>query len=309
MKSYEKMAEDVFRRRDEYEAAKRAKQKAARRVVASGVCLTLFAAVCLYFVTVLHKPTVPSYEIPPDDPEEQKILIQEKIDAALWYDRSSENLMADIASSYSYWNGLLCYYTVYGKLVRAEAEGADTVFAIIVKEYPESKEDRQRFDYNGHSVDAWQEMLKQQEAELSGMKLLQSEGALLQYGEALYTTGTPSGELWSREKYELHISRYKKELLEKYLADGRFLSEELAADIQQQQEKCNALRQCLKDAEAAYHDAFTTALYQCFRSYEIPVCISKGNCFIFATANLLKKLDPEVFDNCLFSLAELREFE
>lgn len=65
---------------------------------------------------------------------------------------------------------------------------------------------------------------------------LLKDGESLKYGEALYTTGTPDGEKWLKEFYELRIEFYGEEFLAKYIVDGEFLRDKVVSDI----EKINA---------------------------------------------------------------------
>ena len=55
-------------------------------------------------------------------------------------------------------------------------------------------------------------------------------GDELKYGPALYETGTPDGIRWDQSYYEAQVAFFGP-LLDKYIADGRFLREQLEADI------------------------------------------------------------------------------
>ncbi|MBR5712414.1 MAG: hypothetical protein IKX54_02355 [Lachnospiraceae bacterium] len=63
------------------------------------------------------------------------------------------------------------------------------------------------------------------------MELLLKEGEYLKYGAALYETGTPDGERWTRELYEERVAMYG-DLIERYIVDGELMREQLAKDIE-----------------------------------------------------------------------------
>ena len=60
---------------------------------------------------------------------------------------------------------------------------------------------------------------------------LLKQGDSLKYGEALYTTGTPDGEKWTKDFYEQRVDFYGEEFLAKYIVNGEFLRDAVEADI------------------------------------------------------------------------------
>ena len=60
---------------------------------------------------------------------------------------------------------------------------------------------------------------------------LLKQGDSLKYGEALYTTGTPDGEKWTKEFYEQRVEFFGKDLLSKYIVDGEFLRKSVESDM------------------------------------------------------------------------------
>ncbi len=60
---------------------------------------------------------------------------------------------------------------------------------------------------------------------------LLKDGDSLKYGEALYTTGTPDGEKWTKEFYEQRVEFYGEDLLSKYIVDGEFLRKNVESDM------------------------------------------------------------------------------
>jgi len=60
---------------------------------------------------------------------------------------------------------------------------------------------------------------------------LLKQGDMLKYGEALYTTGTPDGEKWTKELYEQRVEFFGEDLLSKYIVDGEFLRKSVESDM------------------------------------------------------------------------------
>ena len=103
------------------------------------------------------------------------------------------------------------------------------------------------FVYNGKSLAEY--ALEADAERLLGGKLgqLLKLGDSLKYGDALYKTGTPTGEKWSKELYDETVETIGKDLIAKYIVDGEFLVEKLEADIA----ACGENKQCL----VAYEEA------------------------------------------------------
>ncbi len=60
---------------------------------------------------------------------------------------------------------------------------------------------------------------------------LLKQGDMLKYGEALYTTGIPDGEKWTKELYEQRVEFFGEDLLSKYIVDGEFLRKSVESDM------------------------------------------------------------------------------
>ena len=60
---------------------------------------------------------------------------------------------------------------------------------------------------------------------------LLKQGDSLKYGEALYTTGTPDGEKWTKDFYEQRVDFYGEEFLAKYIVNGEFLRDKVVSDM------------------------------------------------------------------------------
>jgi len=82
------------------------------------------------------------------------------------------------------------------------------------------------------------------------LEILVKDGDSLKYGEALYTTGTPTGEKWLKEHYDETVAFYGSEIIEKYIVDGEFLIEALYEDEE-------ALQNNIKKLEIEFQKACT----------------------------------------------------
>ena len=60
---------------------------------------------------------------------------------------------------------------------------------------------------------------------------LLKQGDSLKYGEALYTSGTPDGEKWTKDFYEQRVDFYGEEFLAKYIVNGEFLRDKVVSDM------------------------------------------------------------------------------
>ena len=88
------------------------------------------------------------------------------------------------------------------------------------------------------------------------MMMLLKMGDDLKYGDALCETGNADGVKWDRNFYENQVSFFGG-LLDRYIADGTFLREELEADIAAYQ--TTAARDAYADAFHAYMESFIPA--------------------------------------------------
>ena len=104
------------------------------------------------------------------------------------------------------------------------------------------------FVYNGRTI---QEYVYDTFGEdVSKLEQLLEQGDIIKYGEAVYTTGTPDGIIWTESMYNYRIEFYGDELISKYIVDGEFLKEQLQADLKE-----------LKDGYKAALDEAVEAFY------------------------------------------------
>lgn len=89
-------------------------------------------------------------------------------------------------------------------------------------------------------------------------------GDSLKYGEALYTTGTPTGEKWAKALYDETVETIGADLIAKYIVDGEFLVEKLEADIA----ACSENEPCRIAYEEACNAYYIFAVEEAIKSLE-----------------------------------------
>jgi hypothetical protein len=127
-------------------------------------------------------------------------------------------------AGFTEWNGKTITLSLYDAL--SDTKNKDSLIAIGV-----GFEIDTNFVYNGKSLAEY--ALEADAERLLGGKLgqLLKLGDSLKYGDALYKTGTPTGEKWAKELYDETVETIGKDLIAKYIVDGEFLVEKLEADI------------------------------------------------------------------------------
>ncbi|MBO4876455.1 MAG: hypothetical protein J5501_00435 [Ruminococcus sp.] len=121
------------------------------------------------------------------------------------------------------WNGITVSYSLYEVL--KEQNGSDTLIAVSP-----SFETDENYVYNGKTIAQHMKDYDEGWVRSQMMQSLIKEGEYLKYGEALYTTGAPDGEKWSKQWYDERVAQYG-ELLDKYIVNGEFLRDKLEADL------------------------------------------------------------------------------
>ena len=119
---------------------------------------------------------------------------------------------------------------MYGALYWAINENPEGRFNIVALYRPVTS-DVTSFVYDGETLAELAIAAYDEEYMPLKMEELLKFGEDLKYGDALYKTGTPSGEKWDKGFYEERIAYFGEEMLGKYIVDGTFLSDELKKDI------------------------------------------------------------------------------
>ena len=150
-------------------------------------------------------------------------------------------------AGFTEWNGKTITLSLYDAL--SDTKNNDSLIAIGV-----GFEIDTNFVYNGKSLAEYALEADAERLLCGKLGQLLKLGDSLKYGDALYKTGTPTGEKWSKELYDETVETIGKDLIAKYIVDGEFLVEKLEADIA----ACGENKQCLVAYEEA-RNAFCRA--------------------------------------------------
>lgn len=229
------------------------------------------------------------------------------------------------------WNGITMEWWLYCELTQGDGGGTlavrvNNTLSSVPPEYV----------YNGKSISEWNEerLALWEKSEL--IWVVYKYGFDLVYGEALYTTGAPTGVHWSKEHYDEIMSEYGDIFNEIYAEYEKFLTEnglwdEVADDIGIYWEKMEAVIYDMCDdintrsAEVAINidEARETYIiensillglgsdfYDAASSLAIPVYANGNHAYIFATAEKLGALAGMTdCDGLVFALASKKAFE
>ena len=157
------------------------------------------------------------------------------------YEDKSDNDIMFYDSLYVKWNGKEVMSNLYDVLRKPSDEVLPINFKL-------SMSPDYNFEYKGKKLSDYANANYNEE--MNKLKDLLMYGNQLQYGETIYTTGMPDGTKRTKEWYEERVEYFGEELLSKYIVDGKFLDENLRADIN---ELTKNNRTVYKEAEKAYY--------------------------------------------------------
>lgn len=127
-------------------------------------------------------------------------------------------------AGFTEWNGKTITLSLYDAL--SNENNKDSWLAVgVVFEIDTS------FVYNGKTIAEYASEADDERLLLGKLGGLLKLGDSLKYGDALYKTGTPTGEKWTKELYDETVEDIGKDIIAKYIVDGEFLVEKLEADI------------------------------------------------------------------------------
>lgn len=136
---------------------------------------------------------------------------------------------------------------LYWAIRDAESEETELKYAVLVGLHPD-----EQYEYKGKTLKEYESDAFNERVAPSILGELLKEGEYLKYGELIYTTGAPDGELWAKEYYEQKIVYYGEELLAKYIVDGELLRDKLEADMAE--DVPTVAKDALREARIAYLD-------------------------------------------------------
>lgn len=111
--------------------------------------------------------------------------------------------------------------------------------------------------YSGKTVSEYGSKVTEALVLSEKLKTFAKVGDSLKYGEALYTTGTPTGEKWTKENYERTVAYYGNEIIQKYIVNEEFLKSKLSADIASLKARLESLQ---KEFEEAHEASISAAI-------------------------------------------------
>ena len=206
------------------------------------------------------------------------------------------------ASYYVLWNGRL---NMTGTLKTAIDENPGSIYAVLAQYRPVTAEITD-FTYEGKTLSEIAIEADNERQMPEKMKELLKWGDALKYGEALYESGMPSGEKWSKALYEDKVAYFGEELLGKYIVDGEFLREALENDIA----ALPTIKMTTPDGTSTvtyYGDASAakqyTLAYNAYLDYYLPTVIEG-----FSQSGIKCTRDPYV-NSCLHFCATESELE
>lgn len=238
MKNCDEMVNSLLERREQYNADKKRKRKAAVRISSVFCCFLLVAVVGfgVWQSGIFNTP-------PSSTPE--GVFIPGKIDdvsdyTVIWADTNNETEDNAIVE----WNGKQVGLSLLTALRNAPQNSKVAIMA-----RPHIDDD---FVYNGKTLAEYYKEAENERNFPDKLWQLIKVGESLKYGEALYQTGTPDGEKWAQSLYQETIEFFGEDLLSKYIVDGVFLKEKVEADIDAAQ------------SEKTAQNAYELACRECF---------------------------------------------
>lgn len=210
MKNYEETIDSVLGRVHDYEADQKRKRRELKRIAVSLGCFCLVVLVGLGVWQVAAPSDEVSREFPPLTWGDEIGGFSSAFESIAWHKE---------------WNGKSIGYRLNEAIEQSEEDERLFIYAI-----PTWNADLVDFVYQGKTLEEYaaEKQAEREAAEKLGQLL--KEGEVLQYGEAVYQTGTPDGERWAKELYDTTVAYYGKELLETYIVNGIFLKEKAEFD-------------------------------------------------------------------------------
>lgn len=197
-----------------------------------------------------------------------------ELDFNLWYTKD--------------WEGFYVGNDLYKDLINAENEKSFIVQAMPVDYIAKD------FVYKGKSYDVYKQEYKESQTLVEKLECLLEEGEALKYGELLCTTGTPSGEIWSQERYNYKTqSYYGKNMLDTYIVNGEFLKDKVQRDLALAGSEAKSRSGLLNVAEATGRYAQLDKALSIFKAIDENAVIENGVIELTITKNSLLDIPKE----------------
>ena len=182
-------------------------------------------------------------------------------------------------------------YRLYDAL---ESGDDNDIFAILARPAVDYT-----FKYNGKTLAQYYSDMCNERNLPEILAQLQKEGDSLKYGDALYKTGTPTGEKWAQSWYEERIKYYGDAILGKYIVNGEFLSDKLKQDMATAM-NCNEATESYKTAYGAYLSDVAASIHG-----ELPaeVVTEENGIIMYLTREEFSVFSPDGISGWTFDLA------
>lgn len=123
------------------------------------------------------------------------------------------------------WENKTISISLWNALEKADGDDSLKIYPVAL-----ANEDDTNFTYNGKTLKEYRDAWDRKDSMLGRLGALLKVGDELKYGETLYIAGTPDGEKWAKELYEETVEMIGNDLLDKYIVNGEFLSDDVIKD-------------------------------------------------------------------------------
>ena len=190
----------------------------------------------------------------------------------------------------------------------AEAENGNKRLAILVSPILRGKAFR-AFLYQGRTYSEWEAYASACFDEMGRRQRLLKLGDALKYGEALYTTGTPEGERWSKELYEKTVSELGEDFLARYIVNGELKKDLLEQEIEQYDAEYRRVYEIYGELADAFREELAQMNAEQLIGQGIPCEVIRGRLFMFVTAWELAQIRHIDRADVMLSLASRRMYD
>ena len=188
------------------------------------------------------------------------------------------------------------------------SEESDTRFAILASPVLYGKT-FSAFVYQGKTYGEWEAYASACYDEMTLRRGLLRLGDALKYGEALYTTGTPEGERWSKELYEKTVAEFGEDFLARYIVNGELKKDLLEQEIEEYDAEYMRVYEVYGELADAFREVQAQKNAEQLIGQGIPCEVIRGRLFMFVTAWELAQIRHIDRADVMLSLASRRMYD
>lgn len=202
-------------------------------------------------------------------------------------------------NGFVHWNDKTVTSSLWEVLQSAAADDYLNIYVVM----PVSVQD-QDFTYKGKTLKEYSDIWDQSRELINKLEELHKVGEFLKYGEALYTTGTPTGEKWSKQLYDETVAYYGSELLNEYIVDSELLLDKIRSDTETAKKSVEAARREYTKACKEYQKSKLAAEYRKLKEQGINAGLSStGNTLmILVTKTEFEGLKTDTAQEIIFTV-------